>query len=428
MRRKLNDLEYLNFSISQPYNLVIVLRIKGKITEEELKEALNKAQNRHPLLKVRIEADENDAYWFTSEGVKKIPLTITKYENDSRTNSLFLENLETPFEYEKKQLPLFRTTLLHSKEQADLILCAQHTITDGLSMVFLTRDLIHFLNYPDSEPSPLLTPIKQEDIFPSEVRKRIPKNMFRTKVMFFLMRIYYFLKFGKRKTDVIHADDYKKDDLKLIKWELSEEETNLFLKLCKKNNLAVHSAVCTLFLPHISTINNPVNLRDRLAYPIGESFGLYAGGTVVRKKYKERKDFWKNAKRYQSSLYLKLRDKKVYKIHKMVHTGVPLNILNEFGPMFIEIAGNQEAFAITNLGSLDRLGIKLDSEKFSIDSFSGAVSFAIGAITVLVYTMRGKMSFHFHYLESRHNAQKMKRIAENAQFRFRSLLAENLKE
>jgi len=55
--------------------------------------------------------------------------------------------------------------------------------------------------------------------------------------------------------------------------------------------------------------------------------------------------------------------------------------------------------------------IDLDSKKFSIESFYGAIFSAIGAITVLVYTMRGKMYFYLHYLESRHDAQRMKKMA-----------------
>ncbi|NHJ33364.1 MAG: hypothetical protein FK732_10925 [Asgard group archaeon] len=422
MKRKLNDMEYLNFSIGQPYNLVIVLKIEGKISSEELKFALNKAQLKHPLLKARIELDENGVYWFTSENVQEIPIETFILENESETNEHFLKNLETPFDFENNHLPLFRTTLLTSNKQTDLILCAQHTITDGLSMVFLTRDLLSFFNNPDANVIPIESPLRTEDILPSKTRRIIPKKAFLTRVMLFFMRIYYFIKFGKKKEDVIYATDYKVDDLRLISWNLTEDETKLFLQLCKQKRINVHSAVCTLFLPDIPIINNPVNLRERLAYPIGEAFGLYAGGTVVRKKYNDNLDFWQNAKKYQRKLFKALRDKKVFKIHKMVHTGVPIEILNELAPLFIEIAGNQEAFAITNLGSLDLMGIKLDSKKFSIESFYGAVSFAIGAITVLVYTMRRKLYFHFHYLESRHNVQRMKDISRNAKQRIQNLL------
>ncbi|MFX1495374.1 MAG: hypothetical protein ACFFBZ_13910, partial [Promethearchaeota archaeon] len=66
----------------------------------------------------------------------------------------------------------------------------------------------------------------------------------------------------------------------------------------------------------------------------------------------------------------------------------------------------------------------LDSKKFSIESFYGAISFAMGAITVLVYTMRGKMYFNFHYLESRHNAQRMNSMVVNSKNRILDLLQE----
>jgi hypothetical protein len=55
MKRELNDMEYLNFSLGQPHNIAVVLKIKGNLPVDSLTEALTKAQQRHPLLKVRIE-------------------------------------------------------------------------------------------------------------------------------------------------------------------------------------------------------------------------------------------------------------------------------------------------------------------------------------------------------------------------------------
>lgn len=127
MKRKLNDIEYLNFTIGQPYNLAVTLKITAKITKEELRNALRKAQDKHPLLKSRIEIDESGTIWLTSEDVKEIPIEEFELENDLITNEIFLDHLERPFDYEKKNLPLFRTSLLTSKRQTYLILCAQHT-------------------------------------------------------------------------------------------------------------------------------------------------------------------------------------------------------------------------------------------------------------------------------------------------------------
>ncbi len=58
MRRELNEIEYLNWCFGQPYNIVISVRIRGNIPPDRLQSALDKAQQRHPLLKVNTILDE----------------------------------------------------------------------------------------------------------------------------------------------------------------------------------------------------------------------------------------------------------------------------------------------------------------------------------------------------------------------------------
>ena len=58
------------------------------------------------------------------------------------------------------------------------------------------------------------------------------------------------------------------------------------------------------------------------------------------------------------------------------------------------------------------MGVKFDSENFSVESFYGAISFAMDAITLLVFTMRGKMYFTINYQKTRHDEKRMKKISE----------------
>jgi len=52
MRRELDEIECLNWCFGQPYNIVIAIRIRGNIPPDRLQSALDKAQQRHPLLRV----------------------------------------------------------------------------------------------------------------------------------------------------------------------------------------------------------------------------------------------------------------------------------------------------------------------------------------------------------------------------------------
>ncbi len=81
--RRITPLERL-FSRS-PFSIVaVVARIKGNISERMLIDAVSKVQQRHPHLRVRIREDGDRTPWFTSEGVKAIPLEVVPRESDER--------------------------------------------------------------------------------------------------------------------------------------------------------------------------------------------------------------------------------------------------------------------------------------------------------------------------------------------------------
>ncbi len=415
MQREINELEYLNYSMGQPYNLVVILRIKGKLTISLLEKAFVKAQKRHPLLKARLERNETKIPYLTTDGVGSMPIRVIKRQDESDAFKEFHKQLITPFNLDSKILPLFRVSLLTGDQSADLVLCCQHVVTDGMSMAFLIRDLIQYLNNPSEKIVVLDTPMKDVDIFTPEVRRSIPRTASRTKFMLFFLRIYHFLIFGLRKRD--KKTDSKHDDIQIYSWTLTEKQTKDFLKKCKDRRISVHSAICTAFLPEISTINNPVDLRKRLNYPIGEAFGLYAGGTLVNAKYRRRKDFWTNTRRYQRKLIRSLRDRNVYRINRIMNKSLSLSTMQSFGQLFVDIASKQNPFAVTNLRSLDKLGITMESDKFSVISFNAAISNTLDAMTVVVFTLRKKMYFHYHYMETKHDLERIKQIAENAKRR-----------
>ncbi|HUT79758.1 MAG TPA: condensation domain-containing protein [Candidatus Bathyarchaeia archaeon] len=415
MQRELNDLEYLNYSIGQPYNLVVSLHIKGDLTEKLLKEALMKMQYRHPLLSVRLKEIEKDIPWFSSEGVEEIPIKTIIRKSEFDTKEEFHKQLITPFDYSLIKSPLFRVTLIKSDIDSNLILCSQHTITDGLSMAFLIRDLITYLNNPNMKVEILDAPAKDDDIFSPKVRRSIAKTAIRAKIILRLLKIYHFFAFGfgKRKKILVKQKESKHTDLEVYSWTLSEKQTEEFLLKCKEKGISVHSAICTAFLPDINIILNPVDLRRRLNYPIGESFGLYAGGTVFSLKYRNRKNFWYNARRFQRKLIWNLRDRKIYSINRLLNKALPLPLMQNLGILFTDIVSKTTPFALTNLRSLDKLGITFESDKFSVESFNAAISNTLDGMTVVVYTLRNKMHFHFNYMDTIHDFEKIKQISKN---------------
>ncbi|NHJ83972.1 MAG: hypothetical protein FK734_00835 [Asgard group archaeon] len=419
MIRELNDLEYINYSIGQPYNIVVVLRMKGQLTEELLAIALSKLQQRHPLLKVTVSLNDNNKPVIISDGVGSIPIKVIAFGKDSDTEEEFRKQLVTAFDYHQKAAPLIRVSMLNSQDFSDIVICVQHTFADGLSMFFLARDLIEFLNNPNEEIEVLSIPLSKQDIFPPNVRKMIPKKPIFGNLLFGLLKLYHGLRFGfKKKAEDLQSIVKKKyEGLRVYSWKLSENQTNAFLKKCKQEQVSVHSALCTVFLSDIKLINNPVNLRDRLNYPIGESFGNYVAGGMVKMRYRKRKNFWTNTRKYQRKLYLSLRDRKVFGFQKIFTKALPPSTINKMSRFTVDISENRKSVFLTNLGSLDRLGLIKDTEKFSLISFYGAISNPFGGLIVLVFTLRKEMYFHLHYNHSESEFLEIKQLAKKIEQR-----------
>lgn len=257
----MNELEYLSLAIGQPFNVAVVLRINGKISKNLVEKLMTKLQKRHPLLQVRLIFDDNNRPYSTSKNVGKIPVTEYKRVDDSQAMKEFHRQLTTPFDLSNNKLLLIRVVLYSSTEKSDLVVCSYHTISDGYSMLFLTKDLLKFMANPDMSIEVIDFPTKDVDLFTPKVRKMIPKRPFFAHLLHIALRLYNFFRYlfvGKIKTAKINVH---KDDLEIHSTKLSKEQSAKFLEKCKTENISVHSAVSTVFIHEHPIIASPVNIR-----------------------------------------------------------------------------------------------------------------------------------------------------------------------
>ena len=135
--RKIAPLERM--FLRSPYSTVtVVARIKGNISKDLLINAVSKVQQRHPNLRVRIKADDDHNQWFTSEGVKEIPVEIVSRESDDHWIQVLHEAYQIPFEFDTH--PAIRFVLVQSPTRSELIILCHHIICDGLSLAYLADE------------------------------------------------------------------------------------------------------------------------------------------------------------------------------------------------------------------------------------------------------------------------------------------------
>lgn len=413
-KRKLNEIEHLNWLIGQPYNNSMAITIKGHLEKELLRESLDKVQKKHPILQARLGVNNEGQPYFIWGVNGLIPVEIIPRTDDDLCKKIVNEEFSIPFETGIDCVsPLIRMKLLISESVSDLIITISHIIGDGMSLIYLFRDLIFFMVSSKKRIKPLDVIMNAEDILPSSYRKKIPKTArkFKTLVWFIKKLITvrnFFRKFRK--------EDSKKSDKKqrcyiTRDWFLTEEQSQSLIKKCKEEGVTVHSALCTIFLLDFPAIYNPVNLRKKLAYPVGESVGMYAGRLEVKVKYKKNSSFWSIARLYHKKLVEGLNSDKLFKVYKLITRAVPFELFEELMSLDIE---QSSRIWITNLGSLDKFNEFIASKGFTIINLYGGVTPTYEAIFVPVFTIDKKIHFQLHCLTPPHTEEEIEKYITNS--------------
>lgn len=357
------------FFFHSPFSTVtMVARINGNVTSDMLKCAVGKVQQRHALLRVRIES-RKDELWFTSENVHGIPVTVVPRTSKDDWIKLHAEGCRTPYEFGVR--PAIRFILVQSPEISELIILCHHIICDGMSLAYLARDLMVNLGDPAAAAQvlPAPEPITLENL-PGDV------------ALSGLMR--YFINRIRRKWHdeivTFEQDDYEalnkaywdNYDHEILPIEFSETETKALVTRCKQEKVTVNTAIIAAFSaaqyfvvgekPHHDQTVSAVSLRDRLPHSPGEGMGYYALGLQLKFRYNPKKGFWDNARTYHKKITSNISNKKV------------------FGdlPAFLQMDSNiYEALNVKKLGAL----VKPDSPRYQkLSDFSKREDVVVGLL------------------------------------------------
>jgi len=257
-----------------------------------------------------------------------------------------------------------------------------------------------------------------EEILPYFYRKKIPKTARNFKLLvWFIKKLITFRKFIRKlmknqsEEETSGIKDKRRRRYITRDWVLTEEQSQSLIKKSKDKGVSVHSALCTMFLPDFPTIYTPVDLRKKLAYPVGESIGAYAGRIEVKVKYRENSSFWRIARKYHEKLTKKLNNDDVFKVFKLITRSVPFKLFEEV--MSLETEQSNRMW-ITNLGSLDKFNEIIASKGIIIKKLYGGVSPTYEAIFIPVFTIDKKIHFQLHCLTPPHTEEEIEEYINNS--------------
>jgi NRPS condensation-like uncharacterized protein len=308
------------FFLRSPHAIVtLVARIKGAVSSEMLTEAVGKLQQRHTLLRTRIQSDGHQEQRFTTEGCGDIPIQIVPRSSSEDWIEIHAAAVREAFDFNNR--PPIRFILVQSSEESDLIIVCHHVICDGMSLAYLTRDMMTFLGEParEVEVLPAPAPIELEN-FPSDVSQSfIVKAVIKRMNRKWAEKSEYFDLEDYQTLNQAYWDNY---DHELFSIELSEEDTARLVARCKIENTTVNSALTAAYCgaqmsvqgkqDYHSRIVVAASVRDRIPKSPGEGMGMYAGGINLKFEYNSGYGFWANAREFNQQFRAAYTNKNLF--------------------------------------------------------------------------------------------------------------------
>jgi NRPS condensation-like uncharacterized protein len=287
----------------------MVARIKGKLSEDALRVAIRKIRQRHPLLGVHIEFDEDHQAWFASRDTSDIPFKVYPRTSDGAWLEACYEENRVPFQLDKG--PLLRVIWVRGDSVSELVLLGQHAICDGTALVYLMRDLLTYLGDPSREVEVL-------DALPTVDRAfnldQIKLNLILRRVVSQLTEIWRDneIRFAHKDFEPLQAV-FNAGRLRFLTYELSPEETAELVRISREHGVTVNSLLYSALVSaqleiqgtekdYLQNILLPVSLRPHLDPPSREAVAFYAGGEAFPHKVSLKKGFWRRTRRLHSHL------------------------------------------------------------------------------------------------------------------------------
>ena len=274
---------------NHPNHFAMAAEVSGVTTVDMWREALDELQRRHPLLNVCIGRNGASKMVFRQALGNKIPLIVKRHISPLQWQAEFERELATPF-YDSAA-PLMRAILLEGDDRCEIILVTHHTIADGMSLIFVMRDLLQALSGKKLAPLPL-PPTREERVAaiwtPSSAPAPAPESNGNASSLP-----------AGRKVGFYRPEDRKR--LRVQGLRLSQEQTSLLVKGARREGTTVHTALCTAFVlagreisqswkEHEVRVLSPISLRKILN--VGEDCCLNVTAAVLPFAPQTEMAFW----------------------------------------------------------------------------------------------------------------------------------------
>jgi len=410
-------MEILN-RCAKTWNVVTISRIKGPLSEEILKQALDLIQHRHPRLNSRIVGSLNNLR-FQTEGTAKIALRVVNLDN-CQWQEVVHEELNEEIDSSKN---LLRAVLVHTLSEdhvSYLITTVHHGVSDALSCVRLHSEILEYCHKIVS--GDLMNSVASLNALPP-IEELLPiwTKGFSGRISGVLL----FLRLGFQKIwnrpQTLGFEKYApiaKRRCGIIHRQLDPELTQQLINRCRQENTTVQSALCAALLFTVAgkiakgqrkdvrvSCLSYFDLRKRLEPAItDEHMGVLASSILGFHTIHINTSFWELARDVKQHLEAVTKHSDIFKMILMS---------KEFIKFFLAVPN--EVSATVSVSNIGKVNIPKVYGSFELEeiSYAGSNSLYAGIFATNASTFQGKMLLNFVFSQPSISQDTMETLVNN---------------
>ncbi|WP_415326913.1 phthiocerol/phthiodiolone dimycocerosyl transferase family protein [Chryseobacterium sp. MMS23-Vi53] len=407
IKRKLMMVERIMYVDSQtPLNVVYTAKINGEILEENFKIALDKIQQKHPLLRVSIDHKSAKYPFFVEEKeISSIPLRIVERKTDE---DWLLESENEWYRlFEDKKKPMAQLVWVKGETTSEILWIMPHCLCDGTTGITLTRELLTLLDDSSIELNSYESFNSINDFLPADFNLKKKKR----KARFYVMMAKLFFLIQSKSKDKNLGKNYA------LHRKLDAAVSKKIVEKCKANGISVHALLCSAFMQAFKEFKgknakgkviSPVDVRHFI--PEIKQDHIFAFAPTVELSIKKGQNLIENAQQIKKDLVEKIEKTKARELLWMGENMHP--VVDRMISLLKSSKGGHD-ITLSNMGKID---IPSEYKNFTLETiFSPTVAFPwLNSNTLVTTTYNQQMDFTFMSNENFLPKEEAKKIKDKA--------------
>jgi hypothetical protein len=408
IKRKLMMVERIMYVDSKtPLNVVYTAKINGEIAEENIRIALDKIQQKHPLLRVSIDHKSAKYPFFVEEKeIAPIPLRIVERKTDEDWLSESENEWYRIFEDQKK--PMAQMVWVKGSTVSELLWVMPHCLCDGTTGITLIRELLTLMDDSTTELNSYNGFDSVNDFLPADFDLKKKKR----KARFYVMMAKLFFLIQSKSKDRNLGKNY------VLHRKLDAAVSKKIVEKCKAHGISVHALLCSAFMHAFREMQgkkakgkviSPVDVRHFIpeikqdhifAFAPTVELSLKKGNTSVLDQAKHiKKDLTEKIEKTEARELLWMGEN----MHPIVERMISL----------LKSSKGGHDITLSNMGKID---IPSEYKNFRLETiFSPTVAFPwLNSNTLVTTTYNQEMDFTFMSNENFLPKEEAKKIKDKA--------------